>query len=92
MFARCALGSFGIASKLSVCKNIASRALVANVHTLNHIPILNANMENMRVYLEPSTGKKPTSSVIGDSSLLRVGHYAPWIGRYGYVFWAPLRR
>ena len=70
MFARCTLGSFGIASKLSVCKNIASRACVANVHTLNHIPILNANMESMRVYLEPSTGKKPTCSVLCSSSSL----------------------
>ena len=70
MFARCTLGSFGIASKLSVCKNIASRACVANVHTLNHIPILNANMESMRVYLEPSTGKKPTCSVVCFSSSL----------------------
>ena len=70
MFARSMLGSFGIASKLSVCKNIASRACVAHVHTLNHIPILNANMENMRVYLEPSTGKKPTCSVMCYSAFL----------------------
>ena len=70
MFARCTLGSFGIASKLSVCKSIASRACVANVHTLNHIPILNANMESMRVYLEPSTGKKPTCSVLCSFSFL----------------------
>ena len=82
MFARSLLGSVSGALRLSTCKAIASKVCVANVHTLNHIPILNANMEKMQVYLEPSSGEKPKCSVRADFASDAVGYYATWCWRY----------
>ena len=64
MFARCASGVQSGLKSLVVSKTPCLKSLVCGLHTVNHIPVMEANMQRLEIAFNPREKESHNSSVL----------------------------
>lgn len=63
MFARCTFGVQNCLKNAVVTKSSCMKMMACSLHTANHIPLMDANMETLEIAFNPRDKKSHNSSV-----------------------------